>query len=154
MASGDRAYGLGPARYSQFGILFLMTFVGAPALISQELAADESAGGPVLVVWLALVGFWWYLALFGMPYKVLLRSDGWVEFKAVFRTRRVRAVDIVAISPAAGGLDPYGLTVQTLGPKLRMSRMPDLVDFCTRLLELNPSVDLRALHGKSRRRGN
>lgn len=154
VAPDDRTYGVGPIRYLQLGILFLMTFIAAPALISQEAAGDESAAGPFLVVWLTALGYWWYLALFGMHYKVVLQSDGWVELKAVLRTRRVRADNIVAIRPAVGGLDPYTLTVQTSGPKLRMTRMPDLVDFCTRLLELNPSVDLRALNRKTRRPEN
>jgi hypothetical protein len=130
-----------------FGMLAVFTFVGAPLLIVTMIKGGPNAP-PVFfaVFWLAILAWFWFVALVFISYEIRLFPNGEVEFKSVLRSIRVNVGDVTYVGPAFGGWDMNTLVFKFSTGSARVARsMNGFHSMLNQLLARNPDIQLRGL---------
>lgn len=123
-------------------IPLLMLAFGLVVLIASALrrvqVTDFNFG--FLVVWICVV-LWLTYKTLSMPRRIAIEPGGWLSFRSPLGETRMRAQDVVSISPGRGQLG-Y-LQLEHRGGTLRfIAQFDDFHTFLNRLTELNPAVVL------------
>ncbi|MFC5437220.1 hypothetical protein ACFPME_11675 [Rhodanobacter umsongensis] len=123
-------------------IPLLMLAVGLVMLIASGLGKVQTTdfNFGFLVVWVCLVLWLTYKAL-SMPRRIAIEPGGWLSFRSPLGETRMRAQDVVSISPKRSQLGYMQLEYQ--GGKLQfIAQFDGFHTFLNRLTELNPAVVL------------
>src|SRR5262249_51577836 len=91
-----------PQRILTFGGMVLMTVGGLPLAIAAALCRLEGMSAPFLLLWLAVLGWNWYVVL-GIPYEIRFEAPDRISFTALIRSIEMNVQEIRSIKPYGGG---------------------------------------------------
>ncbi|RAN77261.1 hypothetical protein B5P43_21460 [Bacillus sp. SRB_336] len=120
----------------------LMLAFGLVTLIGSALGKIQMTdfGFGFLVMWICLILWLSYKAL-SVPRRIALEPGGWLSFRGPLGETRMRAQDVVSISPGRGQLG-Y-LQLEYRGGTLEfIAQFDGFHTFLNRLTELNPAIVL------------
>jgi hypothetical protein len=133
----DRTYrfvGLNP--YFMLGVLVLLTLV-APAMLVKFV----QSGGWYYVVWVAILAWFWFIALFRFAYRIRVNGNA-AEFKTIARRRRTPLAQIRSIHARSTGY----VIIRFDGGRVELAgAFNDFHDFVNRVKEANPGVELKGV---------
>ena len=137
----------GPLPYVWLGAITVFTIVGVPSvLLAAVRGGPDNPPLPFALFFVAIVGWFWFVALVWISYEVVLFPDGGLEFKSVLRRVRTSAGQVSSIGPAFGGWDMYTLVIKFDGGSARVMRsMSGFHSMLNELQALNPELRLRGL---------
>ena len=121
-------------------VLVVMTVAG-PVVCTAAVLSGEERAWLLLLAWLGVVGYWWYLTLAVIAYRITV-ADGQIAFTMLVRTRAVELGDVVSVKPhwdksSVKFRTRDGQTLQTLRDLDRFSELVWLVR------EASPLADIR-----------
>ena len=137
----------GPLPYLWLGMVAIFTLIGVPLLVAGLIRGGQDDVPPLFaILWIAMVGWLWYIALVWIAYEVRLSATGELEFRSVLRSIRMDAADLISIRPAQRGWDPYTLLFKSRTRTARaMRQMDGLHDLIADLRAINPKLELRGV---------
>ena len=135
-----RATGLVPVMF--VGMTALFTFIVGPILIIKAIQGGPDAPGPAVLLWFAVLAWFWFVLLYLMSFELRLFDDGRLECRSVLRRRRLRVTDIKSIGPWLP-FDTVTFAIRTSSGNAYVPRqMTNMFDFATVLRDMNPAIDL------------
>jgi hypothetical protein len=126
-----------------FGTMGIMSLVGVGLIVAATLNRLGGTPVPVLLLWLAAVGWNWFVLL-GIPYEIRFESADRVSFKALARTATVNASEIQSIKPYGGGFGSGPLFIlRHDGGKIRLvAQFTGFHEVISRIKAAHPGIEV------------